>query len=89
MGSIHIKSGKYLSALNSISQCKQLYEKYFGERHPDYLASLNRFGIALLKVGNFSEAFNILKRCLDLSKDVLGDRHPDYLLNLEAMGIGL
>jgi len=46
--------GNFHQALRCISQCKQLYEKYFGERHPGYLASLKRLGFALLLIKDHS-----------------------------------
>lgn len=87
MGSTYIQTGKFNQAFRYLSQCKQIYEKYFNKRHPDYLTLLNRLSSALLKVGSFSEAFDLLRVCLNLSKDAFGDKHPDYLSNLNDMGI--
>ena len=79
----------FSQALRCISECKQFYEKYFGERHPDYVMSLEILSLSLLKVGRYSEAFNLMKKCLDLMKEVLGENHNDYLISLGTLGIFL
>ena len=82
-------SGNCSQALRCVSQCKQLYEKYFDKRHLDYLISLRILSISLLNVGNYSEALNTIKLCIDLTKEALGDKNPEYLFSLGNLAVVL
>jgi hypothetical protein len=57
-------------------------KKILGEKHPDYLLSLNNLANAYALLEDYNRALETIQEAVGLRKEILGESHDDYLTSL-------
>ena len=60
----------------------ELTKEVLGEKHSDYLTSLNNLASDYSHLGDYQKALEINKRVLEIRKEIQGEKHPDYFTSL-------
>jgi CHAT domain-containing protein/tetratricopeptide (TPR) repeat protein len=74
-------------SLEYIQKYVEIAKKILGEKHPDYLMSLNNLATAYTTLGEYQKALEISLQDVELRKEVLGEKHPDYFSSLSNLSI--
>jgi tetratricopeptide (TPR) repeat protein len=78
-------AGKSREAFPPAKRVEVLLKEVLGERHPDYLNSLNNLATLHESQGSYTAAKALYQRVLAVRKEVLGERHPDYAQCLDNL----
>ena len=81
------QQGKYQEALPMAEQVLGIRKKVLGERHPEFLASLNNLALLNDSLGHSREAEALYRKAVEVKRDVLGDQHPELATGLSNLGI--
>ncbi|MEN3040837.1 MAG: CHAT domain-containing tetratricopeptide repeat protein [Bacteroidia bacterium] len=81
------EEGKHVNAESLYIQVAKWQKKYLGEKHPEYILTLNDLAIVYEHLGHYSKAESIYKKVLAAQAEVLGSQHPDYLITLGNLAL--
>ena len=69
--------GNYADALEYYNKALEIWQEFYGERHPNVAICYHNIGLVLKNQGNYSEALEYYKKSLEINKEIYGERHPD------------
>ena len=79
--------GDYATAEPLYKEALQIRKGILGEKHPEYLTSLNDLACLYKSQGLLAKAEPLLKEGLQSRKEVLGEKHPDYAQSLNNLAV--
>jgi len=86
-GETYRKLGDYPAAEPHLKRAYDIRLRKLGERDPQTLIALNRFGELYGMQARYQEAEPLLSLALRLRREVLGPEHPDTLESMVSLGL--
>ena len=83
---LYYNEGEYEQAIPYAGISVEISKIVFGEKHPDYAASLNNLGLLYAEMGDNAKAEPYVLEFLRITKIVHGETHPDYAPTLNMLG---
>jgi CHAT domain-containing protein len=77
--------GDYVNAILFAEKAIKQANKEFGQKHPEYAASLNNLAVLYNNVGNYKAALPLQQEAKNLILQVSGEKHPDYAASLNNL----
>jgi hypothetical protein len=85
MAALLASSGNYSKAQSLYERGLAIYERVYGEEHPDTALVLNNLGALLVQQGSYDEAQTLHERALAIREKVLGPEHTDTAQSLNDL----
>ncbi|MDW8417286.1 MAG: CHAT domain-containing tetratricopeptide repeat protein [Bacteroidia bacterium] len=79
------EEGKYRAAESLYTQVAKWQREHLGEKHYDYLLTLNDLGIVYEHLNRYGKAESLYNKVLALQAEILGRQHPDYQITLSNL----
>ncbi|MEM7552009.1 MAG: CHAT domain-containing tetratricopeptide repeat protein [Bacteroidota bacterium] len=77
--------GNYNDALKLYLEVKDIREKVFGKKHPEYAQSLNNLALLNERMGNYEQALPLYLQAKEIEEKVLGKENPEYASTLSNL----
>ena len=79
------QQGRYVEAIQPVSQLRDLASQYLGEDHPDFATDLNNLAALYRLMGNYAQAEPLYKQAMEILRKALGEDHPDFATSLNNL----
>ncbi|MFQ5502350.1 MAG: tetratricopeptide repeat protein [Phycisphaerae bacterium] len=87
IGKTYSSIGEYDTAEQQFVAARNLYERMFGEKHPDTLRSISNLANLYRLQGRYDEAEVLHLQTLGTQKEALGEPHPDTLNSMHGLAL--
>jgi CHAT domain-containing protein/tetratricopeptide (TPR) repeat protein len=77
---------KFDLALDATRRSMTLCKEALGEKHPEYVRSVNRLATLYENLGDYSEALRYSREALARCEEAGGQKHPEYATSLNNLG---
>ena len=64
----------------------QIFEQYFGPKHPETASAINNLGVSLENLGNLVGARDRFQQALSIDQKALGPYHPNVARDAGNLG---
>ena len=80
-------TGQFEAAIRTYQEAVPIYEKVYGEEHPEFASGIYNLGRVLLITGKLDAAESYLRRALTIDRQRLAPGHEDLILPLDSVAM--
>ncbi|MCA9661185.1 MAG: tetratricopeptide repeat protein, partial [Myxococcales bacterium] len=85
LGDLYYKLERFDDAAKAFTDALAIFERVYGDSHPDIADSLNNLGATLDEVRRLDEAVTAYERALAIRREQLGEHHPAVAATLDNL----